>query len=236
MEAVNLIFVSSVDCKLSKTELLRGIVTEKLTTAAREIFAVVERTVSGYEEEAAGLRQEIDRQRIQLEAILQPRVSLCRIDEPEEEEEEEQLKRGEDSGSRAGLDHAEEEEEEEPEKIRGRKSSSINLRVCLLEDSTLSVLNRGVSQSQVKEVRCPPGLQEADFLDLLRASFPQLTGQFDAFTVDAHRSLTPLTVKTLTPEEIRRSIKSTGRGRSALYIRVQVLHPSPGTTSESSWL
>uniref|UniRef100_A0A3Q3FHC6 C2H2-type domain-containing protein n=1 Tax=Labrus bergylta TaxID=56723 RepID=A0A3Q3FHC6_9LABR len=219
MEAVNVIFVSSVDCKLSKTELLRGIVTEKLTTAAREIFAVVERTVSGYEEEAAGLRQEIDRQRIQLEAILQPRVSLCRIG-------------GEDSGSRAGLDHAEEEDEEEekeeePEKMRGRKSSSINLTVCLLEDSTISVLKRGVSQSQVKEVMCPPGLQEADFLDLLRASFPQLTGQFDAFTVDAHRSLTPLTVKTLTPEEIRRSIKSTGRGRSALYIRVQAAQETP---------
>ncbi|XP_060886709.1 zinc finger protein 809-like [Labrus mixtus] len=90
MEAVNL-FESSVnfmDFKLSKTELLRGIVTEKLTTAAREIFAVVERTVSGYEEEAAGLRQEIDRQRIQLEAILQPRVSLCRIDESDDDEDE----------------------------------------------------------------------------------------------------------------------------------------------------
>ncbi|XP_020514044.2 zinc finger protein 572-like [Labrus bergylta] len=91
MEAVNFMFESSVnfmDCKLSKTELLRGIVTEKLTTAAREIFAVVERTVSGYEEEAAGLRQEIDRQRIQLEAILQPRVSLCRIDESDDDEDE----------------------------------------------------------------------------------------------------------------------------------------------------
>ncbi|XP_044041005.1 zinc finger and SCAN domain-containing protein 31-like [Siniperca chuatsi] len=58
---------------MSKAEILRGIVTEKLTTAAQEILAVVERTVAGYEEEASGFRQEIHRQRRQLELLLQPR-------------------------------------------------------------------------------------------------------------------------------------------------------------------
>nr|XP_020516152.1 uncharacterized protein LOC110005038 [Labrus bergylta] len=76
------------------------------------------------EEEAAGLRQEIDRQRIQLEAILQPRVSLCRIDEPvckeealwgdevSEEEEEEQQTHGEDLKTYDNLAHTEEDEGE----------------------------------------------------------------------------------------------------------------------------
>lgn len=63
---------------MSRAEILRGIVTEKLTTAAEEILAVVERTVAGYEEEASGFRREIARQRRQLEAVLQPRVKLER--------------------------------------------------------------------------------------------------------------------------------------------------------------
>nr|XP_004574919.2 zinc finger protein 583 [Maylandia zebra] len=64
---------------MSKSDILRGIITEKLSTAAREILAVVERTVADYEEEAAGFRQEIDRQRRLLE-LLQPRVKLERTD------------------------------------------------------------------------------------------------------------------------------------------------------------
>lgn len=60
---------------MSKSDILRGIVTEKMSTAAREILAVVERTVADYEEEAAGFRREIGRQRRLLE-LLQPNVSL----------------------------------------------------------------------------------------------------------------------------------------------------------------
>lgn len=63
---------------MSKAEILRGIVTEKLSTAAQEILAVVERTVAGYEEEASGFRREISRQKRQLELLLQPRVRLER--------------------------------------------------------------------------------------------------------------------------------------------------------------
>lgn len=62
---------------MSKSDILRGIVTEKMSTAAREILAVVERTVADYEEEAAGFRREIGRQRRLLE-LLQPNVSLER--------------------------------------------------------------------------------------------------------------------------------------------------------------
>lgn len=58
---------------MSKSDILRGIITDKLSTAAREIISVVERTVADYEEEAVGLRQELDRQRRLLE-LLQPEI------------------------------------------------------------------------------------------------------------------------------------------------------------------
>ncbi|KAM4714027.1 uncharacterized protein FYW61_019132 [Anableps anableps] len=64
---------------MSKSDILRGIITEKLSTAAREILAVVERTVADYEQEVSGFRREIDRQRRQLE-LLQPQVKLHRGD------------------------------------------------------------------------------------------------------------------------------------------------------------
>lgn len=71
----------SVDAKVSKAEILRGFITERLTTAAREIFAVVERTVTGYEEEASGLRRELEEQRRQMDALLRPQLVPCRIGE-----------------------------------------------------------------------------------------------------------------------------------------------------------
>ncbi|XP_078792931.1 uncharacterized protein LOC105353778 isoform X5 [Oryzias latipes] len=59
----------------SKADILRGIITEKLGIATRDILAVVERTVADYEEEASGFRRRIARQERQLE-LLQPRVHL----------------------------------------------------------------------------------------------------------------------------------------------------------------
>ncbi|XP_038586868.1 uncharacterized protein LOC119911968 [Micropterus salmoides] len=102
-----------------------------------------------------------------------------------------------------------------------RKRSHLNLRVCLLEDSQTTVLTKGVLKHLVQDLRCDRGLQENDFLDLLRSTFPQLTGHFDVFTTDTTRTLTPLKLNTLTPEEIQRSIQSIGKGRSALYIRAK---------------
>ncbi|KAK7901996.1 hypothetical protein WMY93_018765 [Mugilogobius chulae] len=50
-----------------------------MTVAVREILAVVERTVIGYEEEVLMLKRELNKKG-QLDAILQPRVYLSRID------------------------------------------------------------------------------------------------------------------------------------------------------------
>ena len=72
MATVDVMFVSLAEL----AELLRGLVADKLSTATREILVVVDRTVAGFEEEASGLRQVIDRQRRQLEL---PQVSLLRI-------------------------------------------------------------------------------------------------------------------------------------------------------------
>nr|XP_046236002.1 uncharacterized protein LOC124054270 isoform X2 [Scatophagus argus] len=282
---------------VSKTELLRGVVVEKLTAAAQEILAVVERTVACYEEEASGLRQEIDRQRRQLENLLQPRIKLETIDDqfpvcelavegaaslPQEEqqhkyesndqfpvcepaagggaelvEEEEQHKyemRVEDSRS-LGLmcyTEAQMEEEEDQEPLTepdyqvfsrlltptvesDRRSSAgkprvhalqdhIDLRIRVLEDSLIKVVSADMFKKYaMQEVKCPRGLQEADFLDLLRSTFPQLADRrpFDFFTADKTKRLQPVRVKPLTPEEIDRHISSTGH--SALYIRLKDL-------------
>ncbi|XP_078138427.1 uncharacterized protein LOC144538179 [Centroberyx gerrardi] len=103
--------------------------------------------------------------------------------------------------------------------------SHLDLRVCMLEDSQTNVLSKNVfKKCPVQEVKCPRGLQEADFLDLLSSSFPQLAGRnklFDLFTTDRSRRLQPLKLKTLTPEEIDRSVKSIGAGNSALYVRLK---------------
>lgn len=64
--------------KMSKGDVLRGFVTERLAAASQEILAAVDRIVADYEEEASGFREEIDRQRRQLEGLLQPRVTLSK--------------------------------------------------------------------------------------------------------------------------------------------------------------
>ncbi|CAJ1048320.1 zinc finger protein 436-like [Xyrichtys novacula] len=247
MEGLNVMFVSAedfVDYKPFKAEILRELVIEKLTTAAREILAVVERTVSGYEEEAAGLRQEIVRQRSQMEAVLQPRESLYELDDEDldicdisvnADEDESDNMEGEEQSvgeedqkvTSPGYTYPRDPDYQIPKKRsssmkkKRRKNEDISLRVCLLQDSNTTILKRGVSKSEILEVRCPRGLQEPEFLDLLRSFFPQLMGQFDALTTDTSRVLKPLNLKTLTPEKIQRAIQSRGKGRSALYIRIK---------------
>ncbi|KAK2899478.1 uncharacterized protein [Channa argus] len=271
--------------EMSKAEILRGIVTEKLATAAQEILAVVERTVAGYEEEATGFRHEIERQRRQLE-LLQPRVRIERrvktlnadLDTHEvvvvsEEEDENQQRTQEevveDTGSLGLLwfddDDVDEDaaKQQQPSlqpatssrkkrddlkdpdyqipsrtfspKVRyGRRrpgrprysdtENHLDLRIRILEDCQVDILSKSVfKRCPVQELHCPRGLQEADFLNLLRSTFPQLPADkpFDVFTSDRSKRLHPLRVKTLTPEEVSRAIRCSGAGNSALYIRLK---------------
>ena len=61
---------------MSKLELLRLLITQRLTEAAEEIFGVFGRTMAEYEEEISRSKLEIDRQRRLLELSVKPRVSL----------------------------------------------------------------------------------------------------------------------------------------------------------------
>lgn len=54
---------------------VRRFVTERLAAVTREILEVVDGVVAGYEEEASGFREEIERQRRQLEVLLQGQTS-----------------------------------------------------------------------------------------------------------------------------------------------------------------
>ncbi|KAM6960268.1 uncharacterized protein LKV04_021817 [Tautogolabrus adspersus] len=108
---------------------------------------------------------------------------------------------------------------------RPRLSDSQNhldLKIRILRSSQTDVLsNRVFPNCPLQDLRCPRGMQEADFLDLLRSTFPELVDQepLEFFTSDRSRRLLPLSVMTLTPEEICRSIRLSGTGKSTLYIR-----------------
>ncbi|XP_005459181.1 zinc finger and SCAN domain-containing protein 2 isoform X5 [Oreochromis niloticus] len=223
---------------MSKSDILRGIITEKLSTAAREILAVVERTIADYEEEVAGFRQEIDRQRRLLE-LLQPRVKLERRDVKDtvnsglpvydnvDEEGVEMPFVQPDTSSTQHEEHLKEPDHQIPfetkrpsKALTGGTQTLPNFRIRILEDSQTEVLSNLVfKKCPVQDLRCPPGLQEDDFLELLRSAFPQLGSDepLDFFTSSTNRRLQPLQVEPRTPEVIYKAIKTAGS--SALYIR-----------------
>ncbi|KAG7236305.1 hypothetical protein INR49_001221, partial [Caranx melampygus] len=115
---------------MSQLEVLRGFVTERLTAASQEILAAVDRVVAGYEAEASGFRQEIERQRNLLDVLLQPRVVLNKTDV---------------KYSRSPH-HAEEEKGE-------------GLRICILEEPQPEVLSQNCDQQLLMiKVEDPPEL------------------------------------------------------------------------------
>ncbi|XP_005460207.1 zinc finger protein 2 isoform X1 [Oreochromis niloticus] len=216
---------------MPKAEALREFVTEKLAAASREILAAVDRLVAGYEEEASGFRQEIDRQKRQLEllpheATLNKAGSKCsrtfspvEEEEGEKEESHENLQTADITGPSRSSPHQCETER----RNLARAQNHIDLKISILEHSQTSLLFKNVlKKCPVLKLKCPRGQQEADFLNLLRSTCPQLAGDnkpFDILTLDKKRKLQPLKLETLTPEEIHRSI--TGWGRSTVYIRLK---------------
>ena len=57
---------------------LKSLVNQRLSAAAEEIFWVVGRILTEYEEEAFHIKQETDRKRRLLDMVLQPIVKLHR--------------------------------------------------------------------------------------------------------------------------------------------------------------
>ncbi|XP_069031618.1 uncharacterized protein [Embiotoca jacksoni] len=246
---------------MSRTDLVKGIITEKLTAAARDILTVVESIIAGYEEEASGFRQEIERQS-RLVELLQEDIKEEAADDqqlfplgeaggrelPGKEQPQQYAPIVEDSWSlgthrcphgtvedqrpqkRSTLDQQhvtetsyETEERSLPPTVQcdGRnvdeQQNPVELRIRVLDECVKKVHSgNSFKKYPVRELRCPRGLKEADFLDLLRSTFPLLTPgkSFDFFTFDRTKRLLPLDVASLTPEEI-----SGAAGKTVVLIR-----------------
>ncbi len=65
---------------MSKVQLLRALVNQRLTAAAEEIIGLFERTIAEYEEELCRSKEENERQRKLLDAVFSPRVRLHRAE------------------------------------------------------------------------------------------------------------------------------------------------------------
>ncbi|XP_075947924.1 uncharacterized protein LOC142949922 [Anarhichas minor] len=61
---------------MSKVQILRCLVNQRLTAAAEEIFGVFERTIAEYEEEVSALKEQNERQRKLLDAVYNPQLRL----------------------------------------------------------------------------------------------------------------------------------------------------------------
>eukprot|EP00064_Thunnus_orientalis_P023523 superscaffoldBa00008981_g23769 len=65
---------------MSKVQMLRASVTQRLTAAAEEIFVLFERSIAEYEEELSRSKEENERQRKLLDAVFNPQLQLHRAD------------------------------------------------------------------------------------------------------------------------------------------------------------
>ncbi|XP_078131600.1 uncharacterized protein LOC144533887 isoform X1 [Sander vitreus] len=65
---------------MSKVQMLRALVKQRLTAAAEEIFGLFERTIVEYEEELCRSKEENKRQRELLDAVYNPQLRLHRAD------------------------------------------------------------------------------------------------------------------------------------------------------------
>ncbi|KAM6903617.1 uncharacterized protein PEZ65_018422 isoform 4-T5 [Lycodopsis pacificus] len=65
---------------MSKVQMLRCLVNQRLTAAAEEIFGVFERTIAEYEEQLSRSQEQNERQRKLLDAVFIPQLQLHRAD------------------------------------------------------------------------------------------------------------------------------------------------------------
>ncbi|XP_059203373.1 zinc finger protein 91-like [Centropristis striata] len=71
---------SSLCVEMSKGEMLRVLVKQRITAAAEEIFGLFERTITEYEEELSRSKEENKRQQKLLDAVYNPQLRLHRAD------------------------------------------------------------------------------------------------------------------------------------------------------------
>ncbi|XP_074543345.1 uncharacterized protein LOC141803282 [Halichoeres trimaculatus] len=103
--------------KMSKTQILRGFINQRLSAAAEEIFELFERTIAEYEEQLCRAKEENQRQRKLLDAAYNPQLRLHRADVQQLVVSEELLPKQQEHGSGpqqqdSELPHIKEEQEE----------------------------------------------------------------------------------------------------------------------------
>ncbi|XP_078112503.1 uncharacterized protein LOC144521775 [Sander vitreus] len=69
---------------MTKVQMLRALVEQRLTAAAEEIFGLFERTIAEYEEELCRSKEENERQQKLLDAVFNPQLRLHRAELPQQ--------------------------------------------------------------------------------------------------------------------------------------------------------
>ncbi|KAM8845442.1 uncharacterized protein AB9W97_000589 [Spinachia spinachia] len=109
---------------MSKGQMLRCLVKQRLTEAAEEIFGLFERTIAEYEEEASRLKEDNERLKKRLHAVFNPEVRIQRADlqqlfvRKEHWEDSEHLCNKEEQKEPEPPQIKEEEEDPEPHQIK----------------------------------------------------------------------------------------------------------------------
>ncbi|XP_015259528.1 PREDICTED: uncharacterized protein LOC107104122 isoform X2 [Cyprinodon variegatus] len=105
------------------------------------------------------------------------------------------------------------------------KDAPMSLHVCLLESDVDVLKPQALNKHKIHELKCPWGLQEKEFMDLLRSTFSLLAGQaFKVLTLQSGKLL-PLKVNRLVPEEIQRAIGSVDQGFPPPVLYIQLPQP-----------
>ncbi|XP_074543325.1 uncharacterized protein LOC141803261 [Halichoeres trimaculatus] len=144
---------------MSKVQMLRFLVNQRLSAAAEEIFELFERTIAEYEEQLCRSKEENQRQQKLLEAVYNPEVRLHRAEIqqlPVNEEEEQQKIPSLDQKDPPKIPDIKEEEEEE--KLQGLEEEENISELMLIpslktEDDAEKLLPSQLHEIQTEESR-----------------------------------------------------------------------------------
>ncbi|XP_053716137.1 zinc finger protein 260-like [Synchiropus splendidus] len=208
---------------MSKASVLRVFISESLAAASREILAAVDKVVAGYEEEALGLRRELDRQREQLELLqlLHPPDYTGRGQNITGNQRHEKVERESLDQTKHNQNMRHFDPEMQWERGSSEAQNHVDLKIRIIEDTTTDVLSNDVLKNcPVLNLQSPGGLSESEFLLLLRSKFPQLDRNlpFEVCTSDRRKRLQPLRLNKLTAEEISGRI---GKDKAMIFIRLK---------------
>ncbi|MEQ2157432.1 hypothetical protein GOODEAATRI_001822, partial [Goodea atripinnis] len=163
----------------SHIQLLRVLVNERLSAAADEIFEVVRKTISGYEEELLLSKQELYRQRRMLQGVAEsrasqdePQLTLCVWDEDFSSDHQQKEERQEPDWSS--------DSNRDPSSPCGRSQAE---RRQELEESSIIKVN--ITPPYVRNVISPTGFSEAVVKEEEEDPLPSTSTQQDVADGDS---------------------------------------------------